>query len=242
MNNFKVKTATYEGPLELLLEMIEKRKLLINEISLAGIADDFIAYLAEHKEFPLDQSSQFIMIASTLLLIKSRSLLPNLALTSEEEQSIDDLEKRLAHFKRIKELSMHVQKLFGSQMMFLRNESDYNVEVFVPDSDTTILKLASSMKDVLSRVIAIEKLPEVTVRKIVSMEEMIDRLVDRVQKSLSTSFRHFAGVGQAEKVDIIVSFLAMLELVKRGVIMARQNEHFADIELHTEHIGVPSYT
>lgn len=241
-NKFHVKTTSYEGPLELLLDLIEKRKLFINEISLAAIADDFIGFIENHQEFPLDQSSEFILVASTLLLIKSRSLLPNLSLTPDEEKSIGELEMRLAHYKRIKELSGHVQGLFGSYIMFLKNETEQNIKVFVPDKDTSIIQMAASMKDILSRMMKTEKLPEVAVRKIISLEEAIDKLVDRVQKSITMSFKNFALVGQAEKVDIIVSFLAMLELVKRGVIMAKQDMHFADIELHKEEVGVPSYT
>jgi len=239
---YYVKTATYEGPLELLLDLIEKRKLFINEISLATIADDFITFIQNHQEFPLEQSSEFILVASTLLLIKSRSLLPNLTLTPEEEQNITDLEKRLEHYKRIKDLSKHVQNMFGVHVMFAKNETEQSIKVFVPDASATLLGVAGSMKDVLTRIIKTEKLPEVFVRKIISIEQMIDTLTDRVQRSISTSFKHFAGVGQAEKVDIIVSFLAMLELVKRGVIMTKQENHFSDIEMHKEEISIPSYT
>ncbi len=91
---YLVKTHIFEGPLDTLLSLIEKRKLFINDISLAQVADDYIAYIKSLNEFPIADSSHFILIASTLVLIKSKSLLPDLNLTTEEQESIDDLEDR----------------------------------------------------------------------------------------------------------------------------------------------------
>ncbi len=91
--------------MELLLDFIEKRKLFINDISLSKVTDDFIGFLKEKSNFPLGLSANFILVASTLLLIKSKSLLPTLNLTSEEEANIEDLETRLKEYQRIKELS-----------------------------------------------------------------------------------------------------------------------------------------
>ena len=81
---FQIKTEAFEGPLDLLLALIEKRKLFISDISLAEVADDFIEYIKTFDEFPVDMTANFILIASTLLLIKSKSLLPSMTLTSEE--------------------------------------------------------------------------------------------------------------------------------------------------------------
>src|SRR6478609_2971026 len=95
MMDFAVKTPVYEGPLDLLLDLVEKRKLFVSDVSLAQVTDDFIKYIESHEEFPISESAEFIVIASTLMLVKSRSLLPMLELTQEEEASIEDLEKRL---------------------------------------------------------------------------------------------------------------------------------------------------
>ena len=81
---FKIKTEAFEGPLDLLLNLIEKRKLFINDISISKVADDYIAYIKNLNKFPIRESANFILIASTLLLIKSISLLPNLHLSEEE--------------------------------------------------------------------------------------------------------------------------------------------------------------
>src|SRR3989344_4019754 len=94
--DFKVKVGQFEGPLELILDLIEKRKLHISDLSLSQIADEFIEHTKSYEDFPISDSADFILIASTLLLIKSKSLLPNLSLTEEEQESIEDLENRLS--------------------------------------------------------------------------------------------------------------------------------------------------
>jgi hypothetical protein len=91
-SEFQVKTHIFEGPLDTLLSLIEKRKLFINDISLAQVADDYISYVKSLNDFPIADSAHFILIASTLVLIKSKSLLPTLTLSEEEESSIEDLE------------------------------------------------------------------------------------------------------------------------------------------------------
>ena len=99
MKDFKVRVGEFEGPLELLLDLIEKRKLHISDVSLSQVADEFIEYTKSIEDFPIADSADFILVASTLLLIKSKSLLPNLELTVEEEENIGELEKRLALYK-----------------------------------------------------------------------------------------------------------------------------------------------
>src|SRR3989344_4410007 len=96
---FKIHIEGFEGPLELLLSLIEKRKLPINDVSLASVTDEYILHIQQQKEFPLSETSHFILIASTLLLIKSKSLLPTLELTEEEAGDIENLERRLKLYK-----------------------------------------------------------------------------------------------------------------------------------------------
>src|SRR3989338_7017919 len=112
-SEYYVKTHIFEGPLDTLLSLVEKRKLFISDISLAQVADDYIAYIKSLEDFPIADSAHFILIASTLVLIKSKSLLPTLTLSEEEEHNIEDLEKRLAEYQKYKELSRHLRERFG---------------------------------------------------------------------------------------------------------------------------------
>jgi segregation and condensation protein A len=239
--SFTVKHGQFEGPLDLLLDLIEKRKLFVNDVSLAKVADDYIAYVKNLSEFPVADSAHFVLIASTLLLIKSKSLLPSLNLTSEEQASIDDLQLRLKIYERMRELSQKIKPMFGRQFLFSRGERRLD-PVFSPDEDMTVSNLVLAAKRVLANIPKKEFLPKVIVDKVISLEEMITNLTERIGASLKMSFKEFSNAGKAERVHVIVSFLAMLELVKQGVIDVTQEKHFDDINMETEAaLGVPRY-
>ncbi len=241
MDQFKIKTEQFEGPLDLLLNLIEKRKLHINDIALAKVTDDFIAHLQQHQEYPMEQSAHFILVASTLLLIKSKSLLPTLELSEEESQSIEDLERRLKEYQKIKALAMHVQKMFGMNPIFWKNPGKRD-PVFAPDQSMTLNNLYEAMKTVLLHLPQKkEKLPEVVVRQVISLEDMIEKLTDRVSSGLRMTFKEFSSEHKAEKVNVIVSFLAMLELVKNGLLKVEQGGTFDEIHMETDQVGTPRY-
>ncbi|MFA6297124.1 MAG: segregation/condensation protein A [Candidatus Paceibacterota bacterium] len=242
---FTIKTEIFEGPLDVLLGLVEKRKLFINDISLAKVTDDFIAYIENMSNVHMRHTADFIVIASTLLLIKSKSLLPNLSFTEEEEKSVEELEDRLKQYKRIKELSLHVKNRFGKQVLF-GAQDPAPIVVFSPSPDITMTVIVTAVKNVLASLPKKEKLPEVIVRKIRTLEETIDDLASRIQSALKMSFKDFSKRGSGElskeeKVNVIVSFLAMLELVKRGIIEASQGDIFDDIEIETHNVGTPNY-
>ena len=249
--DFKVKVGEFEGLLELVLDLIEKRKMHISDVSLSQVADEFIEYIKSFDEFPIADSADFILVASTLLLIKSKSLLPNLALTEEERGSIEDLENRLATYKKYKELSLNIDNMFGNFLYFANEKKEMNI-VFSPTPDISLLSIKNALHEVLQNLPQkVEELPKVMVEKIISLEEMVDKLSKRIEKSLKTSFSDFAkastdkkdfsGIGRTEKVNVIVSFLAMLELIKQGLVRVSQDKHFEDIQIESESAGVPMY-
>jgi len=247
--NFVAKTDIYEGPLDLLLSLIEKRKLFINDISLSKVSDDFIKYIETKENFPMGATSDFILIASTLLLIKSKSLLPNLDLSSDEQSDIDDLERRLEIDKVFKEISNSISKVFGDKIIFTRGMLKVSEVVFTPDESINIHSLQNELARLISELSKKESLPKVTVQKIISLEDMIIKLTERVNESLSLSFKEFSHtkkgggkrVGRADKLNIIVGFLALLELVRRGIINANQSNSGSDIEIETKSITTPTY-
>jgi segregation and condensation protein A len=238
--SFTVKQPTFEGPLELLLDLIEKRKMHVNDVSLSKVADDYIAYVRNLSEFPVAEGAQFVLVASTLLLIKSKSLLPTLSLTTEEQASIEDLNRRLRIYERMRALAQKIKPLFGTNVLFSRGERKLD-PVFTPDADMTAPNLLEAARRVLANLPKREFLPKVVIDKVISLEQMIDSLTKRVSESLKMSFREFSGAHKGEKVNVIVSFLAMLELVKQGVIDVTQEKHFDDIHMETESVGVPRY-
>lgn len=240
-NTFQIKTEVFEGPLDLLLSLIEKKKLFINDITLSKVADDYIAYLQNQEQFPIAQSADFLVIASTLLLIKSKSLIPNLSLSEEEQSDVNDLERRLKIYQRIKELSIYIKEKFGKEIIFSA-EPRKAIPVFSPDQNMTKENLLLAIISVIKALPkATENIPKAIVKKVISLEEMIGNLTQRIQSSIKLSFREFAKVGKEERVNVIISFLAMLELVKQGIVNVRQENHFEDIEIETQQTGVPHY-
>lgn len=245
---YRVKTEIFEGPLDLLLDLIEKRKLFVNDLSLSEVTNDFINYIQSNQNSSIGESAEFILIASTLMLVKSRSLLPNLELTEEEESSIDDLENRLQIYARIKELSLHVKSRFGKNIIYSKNPSKETLAFFSPDQTINIENIIQALDGVLISLPKKEIVPKAVVQKIISLEEAIEKLAERVSRGVKMNFNEFYNIkGQNQpkishenKVMIIVGFLAMLELIKRGAIQVTQ-EVGGDIEIETGEVSVPHY-
>ena len=176
-----------------------------------------------------------------LLLIKSKSLLPNLNLSEEEQHDVNDLERRLKIYQRIKELSVHIKSKFGKEIIFPAEQRKM-MPVFSPDQSMTKESFLTAILSVIKALPkAAENIPKAVVKKVISLEEMIGDLTKRIQSSIKLSFREFAKVGKEERVSVIISFLAMLELVKQGIVNVRQNKQFDDIEIETQQTNVPHY-
>ena len=238
---FQIKTEVFEGPLDLLLQLIEKRKLFINDVSLAKVTDDYINHVQAVDQFPMSDAAQFILIASTLLLLKSKSLLPTITLTEEEEESIEDLERRLKMYKYFQKLSLSVHQIFGTNVIYARKYTKVTDPLFSPQKGFDLKAAHQSVQDVIAYLPRKKKNDEVAVKKVVSLENTIQSLTERMQMSLKMSFREFAQHDKAEKIDVIVGFLAMLELVKQEIIHVNQKEHFDEIHMETRSTGIPQY-
>lgn len=238
--NFNIETKAYQGPFELVLDLIEARKLLVNDLALANITEDFIAHVRAQDIFPVEETANFIQIAATLLLIKSKSLIPDLILSEEEHADIDDLKRRLEAYEKIREASRELTKLFGKSVMLpagVRAPEPF----FSPARDLTANALADALARVLAARETVEELPETRVKPLISIEEVMDDLAKRVQSAMTLSFKAFTG-NKTEKVEIVVSFLALLELVKQGAVAAEQYEQHGDIRIsHTAAASVPRY-
>lgn len=240
-DSFTIKTDIFEGPLDLLLELIEKRKLLINDISLASVCDEYISRVESLGQMPLQESADFVALAATLLLIKSRSLLPSLSLTDEESFDIKELEYRLAVYQIIRESARDLEKKFATAPLYEGIPRDPEPQ-FIPDEKLSLSMLRATAQRLIDEFPKLApELPEAAVKKIVSLEAMIEDLGTRISAALKLSFREYAGVGRKEKQDIIVTFLALLELVKQGMIRAEQEGQFEDIMLEHEGVQQPRY-
>ena len=228
---YKIKTGAFEGPFHLLLTLIEERKFFINDLSLAQVTEDYLNYVNKLEKLNPAEISNFIVVAATLILIKSKSLLPNLNLTSEEESDIHNLEDRLKLYELYTKLGGHIKEMFGEKIIFAPLERKNEVLIFLPDDQITKESMMTFARDALGRVPKKVFLPEVEVKKVMSIEEMISKLTERIEKTLEMNFKDFAGVAKTkeERVVVIIGFLAMLELVRQGILHAVQENNFEDI-------------
>jgi segregation and condensation protein A len=237
---FAIKTEQFEGPLELLIELVEKRKLLINDISLAAVTDEYMARVSEMQERSLPNTAQFITLAATLLLIKSKSLLPVLELTEEEESNIEDLEERLKRYQLYRDAAEDLARHFGTTYMHESQFVSKREPVFTPDSYCELETLNTTLADLLQNLPQPKQKPSVKVRPTITIEAMIDRIRARVTQQMITRFSDIRRQ-ESEHKNVIVGFLAILELVKQGDVLVAQQARFADIEVSAERQETPQY-
>ncbi len=226
---YEVRTERFNGPLDVLLNLIEERKLLVSDISLAAIVDEFVAYSRQTPQVTRAEEAEFLAVASTLILIKSRSLLPSLELTDEEEQSIEELERRLEALREFRRLAKNFSVHASGGGLFARDAfRGYEFGFWPPHglSADALARLSSGIIESLPRPAA---LPSRSLAHVISIEEktrdILNRIGERVQGSLISI------VGGGDAVETIVGFLAVLELIKQGLFAAEQTKPFGDVDL-----------
>jgi segregation and condensation protein A len=232
---FTLKLDRFEGPYTKLLELIESRKLSITEISLASVADDYIAYIKTLDQKNIIDISQFILVASTLMLMKAKSLLPGVVYTEEEEKQVHDLEYKLELYALLTQASVHARTLFGKNQLYSRHHSvPVGIEVFVPDERVTPLFLQSIASLTLVSFVTPKALAKVAVEQALRIENVIESLLKRVQGTDSVSLQSLAGdagTKEEQKKLLIVNFIALLELVRAGSLAVTQHEDGGDITI-----------
>jgi segregation and condensation protein A len=216
---------------DLLLELIEKEKLDVTRFSIAGVADDFLKFIENNSRINLNNLSEFLLTASQLILIKSKALLPLFDFTEEEEEDIVDLEMRLLEYKKFKEASIEINKLFASsRKCFSRKEQEkIDFRKFVnPRLKGEVL--FDLYKKAVIEVPEEEDIAEKVMEKVVSLEEKMVELKTSLEKRIKIAFAETIK-NASGKIDVIVTFLAMLEMVKQKSVMVEQKELFSDILL-----------
>lgn len=228
---YHIQLEQFEGPLDLLLSLIEKEELDITQVSLAKVADQYLEYLRNEQSISLEHLASFLTIAARLILIKSRALLPVLGFTDDEEESMEDLELRLKEYRRFREAAGRLGGLFGQRRMSHGRESFLGTHVvFYPPSGLAAADLRSHFADVLGEIPVFEALPEQEMRAVVTLEEKIVSLQAMLLERIETSFDELIRTA-ADRVEVIVSFLAVLEMVKQRIIFVEQGKFFSGITI-----------
>ncbi len=223
-----IKLEKFEGPLDALLKIIEGQELDISEVSLAEVTDQYLNYI-DQTDIDPTEIADFLTVAAKLLLIKSRILLP---FTDElEDDDAIDLAQQLRRYQQYVDVAKKLEKLWNaSARMYERPKLvvPLQKDEFVPPNNLDNNTLLESCLQVLAKIKPIIKLPEKTIQKVISLKEKIEHLSERLKEQAEFYF-HEALDRQDDISEKIVSFLAMLELVKQREVVVVQSETFADI-------------
>ncbi len=217
----------FEGPLDALLKIIEQQELDISEVSLAQVTDQYLTYI-ENSEINPTEIADFLTVAARLLLIKSKILLP---FTDElEDDDIIDLEQQLKLYQKYIKASKTIQSLWNDpREMFERPKLVIKINNnFIPPKNVDVQIMQEACLRVIDKIKPIIKLPKKTMRKVVSLREKIEHLSHRL-KTQAEFYFHDILEEKENSSEIIVSFLAMLELVKQRKVIVEQPESFSDI-------------
>ncbi len=229
MPDYKVKIEQFEGPLDLLLQLIEHDKLDITELSLAEVADDYLKYVNTSPSIRPEELADFLVVAAKLILLKSKQLMPNLIL--EDEEGLD-LETQLKMYREFVEASKKIHKMIRTGRWAYGRERSPLGEVvgFFPPKDIEVGELESMYQRVLKRLEPFIALPKEALQKTVSIAEKIDQIRSMITRQAKSKFSEVLKSAK-NKTEVIVSFLALLELTKQHIVETSQEKLFEDITI-----------
>ncbi|MGI9087958.1 MAG: segregation and condensation protein A [Chthoniobacterales bacterium] len=235
-SEYKVKLEIFEGPLDLLLYLIKRDELDIYEISLERITKQYLEYLQAFKELNIDVAGEFVVMAANLIYLKSRSLLPVDQQPPEEDVEEDDprwdLIRQLIEYKKFKEAAEQLQvRQLVQEQIFFREPAGYEAltSTPLPLGEVGIFQLINAFQMVLKRIEAREDLQEIFGEHF-TVSDKIDWILQRVGDGVPLRFSElFASV--ASRVEIVVTFLALLELIRLRQVRATQPNPFDEIEI-----------
>ena len=227
----------FSGPLGLLLSLIESEEMDITEVNLAKIADEYVNYIRGSQDINPEEMADFLVVAAKLLLIKSKALLPYLY-TADDEAEVDDLEKQLRMYKdfvaaslKIKEIILEKKFLFLPPLIKNRRQQ-FNLPVFTAPLKVTpqilqelfwkiILNLEKTREEII---------PEKTLETKINIDDKISLIKKMLLDKIRVNFSKLLASAE-NKTEVIVSFLAVLELAKQRELFFEQEELFSEIHL-----------
>lgn len=244
---YSVKLDAFEGPLDLLLHLINQAEVDIYDIPVAKITDQYLEYIHAMQELQLDIASEFLVMAATLLAIKSKMLLPKQQeelldgeFEEEEDDPRQDLMYRLIEYRKYKEAAKELQEL-ESERATIYSKPPTNLEQYFPKEEqkevmlkgVTLLDMLEAYKNLKIRL----KWQAPTPKTIKSQEYSIEARMGEVMEELEarrgkTSF--YTLFKRKEKSHMVVTFLAILELMKANAIICEQADHFSDIMIYVK--------
>lgn len=222
----QIKLKKFEGPFDLLLSLIDGNELDISEVAISEVTEQYLEYLDTLEKVKPEELADFLVVATKLLLLKSKLLLPQLG---KEEDDGPSLQDQLKLYKAFLEASKNIDKMWmDGRAGAFRIEPPHRPKEFVPPENLTLESLRESMIQLVNRLTPPKALPQTQIDKAVTMKEKIDRIRQLLKTKKSFSFSEILASG-GNKTEVIIGFLALLELVKGRVVGLRQEGVFGEI-------------
>lgn len=232
-----VQVATFDGPLDLLLQLIEQQQLDISQISLATVTEKYIIELQAMDELPLDELADFLVVAAKLVLIKSRLMINS---AGPEEDVGFDLERQLRMYREFVEAAKVVNKLFLRHRVQYPRDTWTTIDpIFNPPEHLQAGDLEAIFHDVLKELEPITRWPQTVVVRTINIREKINSIKEQLLRVERTSFRELLSEATS-KTDVIITFLALLELVKQQSVTVAQADPYGEVTIATIHVETES--
>lgn len=232
LDQYQLRLATFEGPLDVLLRLIERERLSIADVSLVAVTDGFLAYVRDLNDAPPPLLADFAAVAGRLLVVKSRSLLPRAAVAADDSEP-SELTRQLAEHRALRDAAMALGELDRLGL------GSFPLGAGIQRPSTPEVRLArhaaNSLANALRRRLAttVVQHPVASPPRRVTLDEMIRRFVGRFQHALSIRFGDVLS-GAPGRDEALAGFLALLVLIRRKVVRANQKDLFGTIEVHLE--------
>lgn len=231
MQEYKIKVEVFEGPMDVLMHLIEKNQIDIYDIPIAIITEQYLAYLRALEIFNIEVASEFLVMAATLLQIKSRMLLPKPPKIEEEEDDLIDprqeLVNRLLEYKQFKQISSLLEEMAESRgKYFFRQKQEFSSDLPLPEGlsiDDLLLAFAAVWESQLK-----EPVQTFVSREEVTMQDKMQDIIYLLRSSSRLTFGETL-IRSGGKSEIVAAFLALLELIRLKRIMINQERNFGEI-------------
>lgn len=229
---YRVRLPVFNGPLDLLLDLIERREMDITKVSLAEVADQFVEHLSSLDRLDPGHLADFLVVAAKLLWIKSQALLPRPPSAEEDEEDEDMgelLARQLREYKRFKEAALVLrQREEAGSYCYVRTAPPPHFERHLKPGEVSIADLGQALRRLLAASPDVPATPVSIRAAVISLSEKIEELESRVLRRGQVTFEELFDPSTS-RPEVIVTFLALLELIKRGRVRARQERLFGEI-------------
>ncbi len=237
MEQYSIKIENFEGPLDLLMHLVEKNKMDIVDIKISIITDQYLEYLKKMKEMNLEITSEFIVMASRLIYLKSKSLLPSASELQDEEENEFDLVKVLLEYKRYKEYTYSLRERLDSyHKRYFKLPMKIDLPKAKIDKEYTVNTIPDIYKSLVNREKSKKNLQADNVKKLAISEKFtvhnkIREIIRYLIKKPKFVFNKLFSTKSMEKAEVVTAFLSLLELSRMSRIKVTQHGLFGDINV-----------